>query len=186
MLIVPEKGIKSPQVPKLPTCKTIPSVIRDKLGFDVLIRGYQDEDYSGLMTVYDHFEPKGVAMVLPPHDKGVRRKWVDDIINTFFNIIALYQNKIIGHTAIDLFRTKVSPEYMIFMHQDFRNRGIGTQLTLTVKKICKELGCRQEWLTVSSHNTRAINVFKRVGFRFRGPIGSEREMVLDLKPKRKR
>jgi RimJ/RimL family protein N-acetyltransferase len=180
MIVVSEKGIKPLKF------NALPSVMQDRLGFDIHIRAYQDKDYQGIITMYDHFEPKGMAMGLPPHDKEVRRKWVDDIINTFLSIIALYQEKIIGHTAIDLFRTKVSPEYMIFVHQDFRNRGIGTKLTLIVKEICSELGCRQEWLTVSSHNTRAINVFKRVGFKFRGPIGAEREMVLDLKPKRKK
>lgn len=160
--------------------------MQDRRGAEIHIRTYQDKDYRAIMTMYDHFEPKGMAMGLPPPDEEVRRKWVDDIINTFFNIIALYQKNIIGHAAIDLFRTKISPEYMIFLHQDFRSRGIGTKLTLIVKEICAELGCSQEWLTVSSHNTRAINVFKRVGFRFRGPIGSEREMVLDLRPKRKK
>lgn len=180
MIVVSEKGLKPPKP------KALPVVMQDRLGFDIHIRAYQDKDCTRLITMYDHFEPKGIAMGLPPPDKEVRKQWVDDIINTFFNIIALYQKKIVGHAAIDLFRTKTSPEYMIFMHQDFRSRGIGTQLTLTVKKICTDLGCKQVWLTVSSHNTRAVNVFKRVGFRFRGPIGSEREMVLDLKPKQKR
>ncbi|MFH1673802.1 MAG: GNAT family N-acetyltransferase [Pseudomonadota bacterium] len=175
-----EKEIKPLQ------CKALPCVMQDKLGFDINIRAYQDKDYQGIITMYDHFEPKAIAMGLPSPDKEVRKQWVDDIINTFFNIIALYQKNIIGHAAVDIFRTKVSPEYMIFLHQDFRSRGIGTKLTLIVKEICAELGCRQEWLTVASHNTRAINVFKRVGFKFRGPIGSEREMVLDLRPKRKK
>jgi RimJ/RimL family protein N-acetyltransferase len=180
MITLHERGIKPLQ------CKALPCVMRDKLGFDIHIRAYQDKDYKDIITMYDHFEPKGMAMGLPPHDKEVRRKWVDDIINTFLSIIALYQKNIIGHAAIDIFRTKISPEYMIFLPQDFRSRGLGPKLTLIVKEICAELGCKQEWLTVASHNTRAINVFKRVGFKFRGPIGSEREMVLDLRPKRKK
>jgi len=180
MIILPERENKSLK------CNALPSVMQDRLGFDISIREYQAKDCTRLITMYDHFEPKGVAMGLPPPDEDVRREWVDSIANTFFNIIALYQKNIIGHAAIDLFRTKGSPEYMIFLHQDFRSRGIGTKLTLIVKEICVELGCRQEWLTVASHNTRAINVFKRVGFKFRGPIGSEREMVLELKPKRKK
>lgn len=180
MIVVSEKGSKPLKF------NALPSVMQDRLGFDIHLRAYQGQDYQGIITMYDHFEPKGIAMGLPPIDKEVREQWVDNIINTFFNIVALYQNKIIGHAAIDIFRTKVSPEYMIFLHQDFRSRGIGTNLTLIVKEICVEVGCKQEWLTVSSHNTHAINVFKRVGFKFRGPIGSEREMVLDLRPKQRK
>ena len=117
--------------------------MQDKVGLDVCIRAYQDDDYMGIMTMYDDFEPKGIAMGLPPPDDEVRRRWVDDIVRTFFNILALHQKKIIGHAAIDILRTKFSPEYMIFLHQDFRCRGIGTQVTLTVKEICRE--CPWSW-----------------------------------------
>ena len=180
MIILSDTEIKTPRVSNLPKCKALPFVMQDKVGLDVCIRAYQDDDYMGIMTMYDDFEPKGIAMGLPPPDDEVRRRWVDDIVRTFFNILALHQKKIIGHAAIDILRTKFSPEYMIFLHQDFRCRGIGTQLTLTVKEICKECACKQVWLTVSTYNTCAITVFKKAGFHFSGPIESERDMVLEL------
>lgn len=161
-------------------CEILPYVMRDRLGLDVEMREYRIEDHPAIRTMYDDFEPKGLAMGLPPPDDGVRKRWVDDVVTAFYNFIALREQKIIGHAAIDVVRTKASLEYLIFLHQDFRGRGIGTEFSLTVKKICKKLGCRQVWVTVSSANTRAINMFKTVGFKFRGPIGVEREMELDL------
>ena len=159
--------------------------MKGKVGLDIDIREYQIENHQGMLAMYDDFEPKGLAMGLPPPDDQVRRKWINDIIKTFYNFIALHKERIIGHAAIDILRTKASPEYLIFLHQDFRSRGIGTEFTLTVREICKKIGCRHVWITVSSANTRAVHMFKRVGFKFRGPIGIEREMALDLKQKRK-
>ena len=185
MIIMSDRETKRFQVSAPSECEILPYVIRDRIGLDINIREYQAEDRTGMMAMYDDFEPKGEAMGLPPPDDEVRRRWIDDIVKTFYNFIALHKKKIIGHAAIDIFRTKVSPEYLIFLHQDFRSRGIGTEFTLTVKKICKKLECRQVWVTVSSANTRAIHMFKTVGFKFRGPIGLDREMVLHFKQKRK-
>ncbi|MBU4259349.1 MAG: GNAT family N-acetyltransferase, partial [Proteobacteria bacterium] len=104
---------------------------------------------------------------------------------SFFNTVAIYQNNIIGHAAIDILRNKSSPEYMIFLDQDFRNRGIGTSQTRIIKKICEEFGCKQIWVTVTYHSILGIKVFKKLGFKFTGTIGPEREMILKLKPKSK-
>ena len=160
--------------------------IKDKLGVAITIRAYRTEDYQRLIDMYDKFEPKGIAMGLPPFDKKLRNNWIDCIVKTFFNTVAIYQNKIIGHSAIDMFRNKSSPEYMIFLDQDFRNRGIGTSQTMIIKKICKEFGCKQIWVAVTCHSMLGIKVFKKLGFKFTGTIGPEREMILKLKPKSKR
>ncbi len=160
--------------------------IKDKLGVAITIRAYQAKDYRRLIDMYDKFEPKGIAMGLPHFDKKLRHNWIDCIVKSFFNTIAIYQNKIIGHSAIDIFRNKSSPEYMIFLDQDFRNRGIGTSQTMIIKKICKEFGCKQIWVAVTCHSMLGIKVFKKLGFKFTGTIGPEREMVLELKPKSKR
>lgn len=155
--------------------------IKDKLGVAITIRAYRAEDYQRLLDMYDKFEPKGIAMGLPHSDKKLRNNWINCIVKSFFNTIAIYQNKIIGHSAIDMFRNKSSPEYMIFLDQDFRNRGIGTSQTIIIKKICKEFGCKQIWVSVTCHSMLGIKVFKKLGFKFTGTIGPEREMVLKLR-----
>lgn len=159
--------------------------IKDKIGVAIIIRAYQAEDYQRLIDMYDKFEPKGIAMGLPHSDKKLRNDWINCIVKSFFNMVAIYQNKIIGHSAIDIFRNKSSPEYMIFLDQDFRNRGIGTIQTMIIKKICKEFGCKQIWVAVTCHSMLGIKVFKKLGFKFTGTIGPEREMVLKLKPESK-
>jgi RimJ/RimL family protein N-acetyltransferase len=164
----------------------IPCLIKDKLGVNIRIRAYQVEDYPRLIDMYDRFEPKRIAMGLPHSDKKLRDNWIDCILSSFFNTVAICQNKIIGHAAIDILRNKSSPEYMIFLDQDFRNRGIGTSQTMIIKKICEEFGCKQIWVAITCHSMLGIKLFKKLGFKFTGTIGPEREMVLKLKPKSKR
>ncbi len=161
----------------------LPFIMRDRVGLEIFIKEYQRKDRSGLLSMYDKFEPKGIAMGLPPYDKDVRIKWIDKLLKTFFNIMAVCGEKIIGHAAISLFPPMTCPEYLIFLHQDFRCRGIGTRLTSTAQKICRELGCERLWVTVSTHNSRAINLFKKLGFRFSGIVDSEHEMVFYLRPR---
>jgi len=160
--------------------------IKDKLGIAITIRAYRVGDFQRLMDMYDKFEPKRIAMGLPHSDKKLRDNWIDCIVKSFFNTIAIHQNKIIGHAAVDIFRNKSFPEYMIFLDQDFRNRGIGTSQTMIIKKICEEFGCKQIWVAITCHSILGIKVFKKSGFKFTGTIGPEREMVLKLKPKSKK
>ena len=179
MICLPDK---TNQLNFLKTCCSI----KDKLGVNITIRAYRVEDYPRLIDMYDRFEPKRIAMGLPHSDKKLRGNWIDCILSSFFNMVAIYQNKIIGHAAIDILRNKSSPEYMIFLDQDFRNRGIGTSQTMIIKKICEELGCKQVWVAITCHSMLGIRVFKKLGFKFTGAIGPEREMVLKLKPKSKK
>ena len=160
--------------------------IKDKLGIAITIRAYQAKDYNRLIDMYDKFEPKRIAMGLPHSDKKLRDNWIDGIVKSFFNTIAIHQNKIIGHAAIDILRNKSSPEYMIFLDHDFRNRGIGTSQTMIIKKICEEFGCKQIWVAVSCNSILCVKVFKKAGFKFTGAMGPEREMVLKIKPKSKK
>ena len=181
-----EKMICLPDKTNQRNFSKIPCLIKDKLGIAITIRAYQDKDYKSLIDMYDKFEPKRIAMGLPHSDKKLRDNWINCILKSFFNTIAIHQNKIIGHSAIDIFRNKSSPEYMIFLDQDFRNRGIGTSQTMIIKKICEEFGCKQIWVAITCHSMLGIKLFKKLGFKFTGKIGPEREMVLKLKPKSKR
>jgi ribosomal protein S18 acetylase RimI-like enzyme len=53
---------------------------------------------------------------------------------------------------------------------------------MVVKGVAQEAGCEKVVLTVRTANTRAIKVFKKVGFAFTTGIEVERDMELELKP----
>jgi RimJ/RimL family protein N-acetyltransferase len=71
-------------------------------------------------------------------------------------------------------------EFAIFLHQGFRNQGIGTGLTDVTLKYARHKGFRHVWLSVEVNNRCAIRVYRKKGFRVSALFGPEQEMVLDL------
>ncbi len=71
-------------------------------------------------------------------------------------------------------------ELLVFVHPDFQNQGIGTELIKWVAKGAGERGFKRLWLTVLTSNSIAVYVFRKCGFKFIGPMDSEREMILEL------
>ena len=175
----------SEQVAVKTSCKILPSQIRDRQGRLIKIRAYTDSDYKGLKEMYDNFEPKGLEAGLPPPDDKTRHEWIDQMVTSFFNVLAFHKARVIGHAALDLKDLHACPEYLIFIKKAFRHLEIGTRLSEIMKQLARDAGCKRVWLTVRTGNTIAIRVFKKVGFEFVGDIDIQREMELVIKKSRK-
>ena len=135
--------------------------------------------------MYDNFEPKGLEAGLPPQDAKTRHEWIDQMIASFFNVLAFHKARVIGHAALDLKDLHTCPEYLIFIKKAFRHLEIGTRLSEIMKQLARDAGCKKVWLTVRTGNTIAIRVFKKVGFEFVGDIDIQREMELFIKKPKK-
>jgi RimJ/RimL family protein N-acetyltransferase len=165
--------------------KIAPSQIKDIKGRLIKIRAYEDSDYKGLKEMYDSFEEKGLEAGLPPVDKKIRHAWIDQMVSSLLNILALHRNRIIGHATLDIQGMAGDPEYLIFIKQGFRYCGIGTRLSEIIRDVARETGFKKVWLTVRTGNAIAIRVFKKVGFTFIGEIDIQREMELIIRRTRK-
>lgn len=164
--------------------KCLPVQIKDNRGRLIQVRAYEVADFEALHEMYNTFEPKGLECGLPPPDHQVRLRWLNCVVSEFFNILAIYKDRVIGHSALDLSGSPFCPEYLIFIQKGFRNLGIGTALSAIIKKAAEEAGCKKVVLTVRTANRRAIRVFGKVGFAFCGDIDTCRDMELELKPPR--
>jgi len=160
--------------------------IKDKRGRFIQIRAYDRLDFDALREMYDSFEPKGLECGLPPPDEKVRFSWVSYMVSELFNVLAVYRRRIVGHGALALAKARLCPEYLVFVRKGFRNVGIGTALSEVMKSLAQEAECKKVMLTVRTANTRAVKVFKKVGFEFCGSIEPCRDMELRLEPSRGR
>lgn len=154
--------------------------IQDKCGSPVSIRLYRERDYASLAEMYRTFEPKEWSQGLPPRSEEKREAWLRYVVEEGVNLIATIDNKVVGHAALFEMEKGKSCEYLIFVHQDYQDRGIGTALSQQMKELAKELGWRQVWLTVAAINLKAIHVYEKVGFSIVGPRDVECVMLLDL------
>jgi RimJ/RimL family protein N-acetyltransferase len=152
----------------------------DKRGspFEVGACGMQDGE--ALRAMYDAFYPLAESQGLPPADTNQRRKWIERLLATARNFVVWKDDKIIGHSALIADLQRGDSEYIIFVSQEFRNRGMGKALTAMALDTARSLGLRKVWLTVESYNFRAIKLYRGTGFVFVDQGERERTMIFDL------
>ncbi len=154
--------------------------VQDKIGALVELRPCDEHEYAEILTMYDEFEPKESAQGLPPAAVEKRQQWVSKILRESINVMALVNDKVVGHACLIDIDPKIRCEYEVMVHQDWQNRGIGTQLTKLIKEIASLIGYEKIWLTVDSTNHRAMRVYQICGFKFTSPFDVEREMESEL------
>ncbi len=154
----------------------------DKTGVSFEIRKYLEKDFASLAEMYDLFSPKAKFQGMPPLDGKTRQKWITKLLKDGENYMALRDDQVIGHAVFlpDL-KTR-DGEYLIFVLQHFRGRGIGTELTHIVLEEAKAMGLKLIWLSVGAYNFIAIRLYKKFGFNFCEEYAaeSERKMILTL------
>ena len=155
-------------------------LLKDKDGVPFVIRCYQNKDYSSLSEMYRGFEPKEWSQGLPSQSDHKREEWLRYMVDEGINILAIMEEKVVGHAALFEMESGKSCEYLVFVHQYYQDRGIGTALTRAMSEFAQEIGYNKIWLTVGAINLKAIHVYEKVGFCVMGPRDIECVMMLDL------
>ncbi len=150
----------------------------DKTGeaFEVGLCG--KDDLLPLMGMYEVFYPRPASQGLPPANGELCRKWVEELLSTGENILARKGAEAIGHASLIPDPQGKSAEFVIFVHQDYRNRGIGTELTAAALERAKEVGFKSVWLTVAITNPTAVKLYRKIGFQYCDMDNCERVMVI--------
>jgi GNAT superfamily N-acetyltransferase len=129
--------------------------------------------------MYDRFDPLGAALGLPPRAAALRRSWIGDALRHKLNVAAFSpENEIVGHCFL-VSDDSVSAELAVFVHQDYRMRGIGTALVKTVLEWAGAAGLRRVWSLTPSSNKAALRLQRRCGLRA-ATVSIETEMELEL------
>lgn len=74
-----------------------------------------------------------------------------------------------------------TPSFAISLYEEYRGRGIGTELMRKMLELLKAAGCKRASLAVQKENY-AVKMYKNVGFRIVGENEQEFIMVCELKP----
>jgi RimJ/RimL family protein N-acetyltransferase len=138
------------------------------------------EDFSCLCEMYRTFQPKLVSQGLPPEDPEICQNWIKQLFEIGENLLALRGNAVIGHAALIPDVKSKSGEFVIFVDQNHRNLGIGTELTQFTLEKSIQLGLDSVWLTVSVSNFIAIKLYKKFGFEYCDMDKCERVMKIKL------
>lgn len=159
------------------------AVVRhDKRGEPFSVRPLAADDRPALSAFYHAFEPKRGAQGLPPKGEDRVERWLDTVLPRGVHLVAWRGAELIGHAfLVETGRAGVA-EYAVFLRQDVRGRGVGTELNRVTIDAARAAGLRRLWLSVEPGNRAAIRSYEKAGFRFLpGTIFStEMEMEMEL------
>ncbi len=152
----------------------------DKTGKSFEIGMGRAEDFPSLLEMYRIFSPKAASQGLPPEDPETCDSWLKTLFQIGENFLAWRAETVIGHAVSIPDPNGKSGEFVIFVDQDNRNIGIGTELTRFVLEKSEALGLDSVWLTVNVSNYAAIKLYKKLGFEYHDMDIHERVMAIKL------
>jgi GNAT superfamily N-acetyltransferase len=130
--------------------------------------------------MYDRFDPLGGALGLPPLKAEARRHWAELAVSQALNLAAFSPvGDVVGHCFL-VTDDSGSAEAALFVHQQFRRRGIGTALLKAVLNWAASVGVRRVWSLTSSDNRPALRLQVNCGFRRRNSAFGETELEIEL------
>jgi GNAT superfamily N-acetyltransferase len=144
------------------------------------IRDLRDGDVGKLLEMYRRFQPESYMLGVPPSIDPLCIRWINNLVKEQINVIALFNEKLVGHAAVIDVPGGDFCELILFVHQDFRGRGIGRKLLSEACRRALRLCKKKIWLLVDSNNTTAIKIYYATGFRVARMCGSAYEMEMDL------
>lgn len=154
-----------------------PVLFHTHKGRELEIRPLLRQDFPALVQMYKAFEPKRVAQGLPPPDVPRIAHWLDRLEQKSQALLAWDGSKIVGHAILCPMKTS-SVEFTIFVHQDFREEGLGTFLSRHTLEWALSMGFALAYLTTETSNFRALRLFRKLGFHITSTYGDEIEMNL--------
>jgi ribosomal protein S18 acetylase RimI-like enzyme len=160
-----------------------PLEVQTRLGRTLWAREYTVDDFGALVEMYKGFEPKRVAQGLPPPDVPRIARWLDELQRKSRALLALDGPRIVGHALLCPI-SDATVEFTIFVHQDYREKGLGTELTRLAIGHAREMGFAEISLTTELTNFPALRLYRKVGFEILSSYGDECEMHLRIAARR--
>jgi GNAT superfamily N-acetyltransferase len=134
-----------------------------------------------LMAMYDRFDPLGAALGLPPRNAEGRHKWIVGALGQIVNVAAFSRNgEVVGHCFVVADKPS-SAEIAVFVHQEFRWRGIGAALLKKALEWGRAAGLVHAWAITASENRAALRLLTSCGFRLMRTDVDVAELEIDLR-----
>jgi len=142
-----------------------------KDGSRVLISKYRTEDFERVVKMFESLSAETLRWAAPPYTRETVLRWIQDLENKII-LVAHFQNKkIVGYCMV---HGSPRPRYrgicdlMIYLHQDFQGKGLGTAMTSMAVRLAREQGLHRLSLEVVADNEIAIRMYEKVGFKIEG------------------
>jgi putative acetyltransferase len=157
------------------------TVFTAKNGNKIVFRPEQSGDTEMLWEMFSTLSEESASNLLPPFTRERVEIWTNNInYDEVLAIVAVIEEKneqrIIGSASLKFNQQetlKHKAELGITIHDDYQNMGIGTALLKHLISIARMKNLKKIYLHVSTANDRAINMYKKAGFKVEGKLCKE-------------
>jgi RimJ/RimL family protein N-acetyltransferase len=148
---------------------------------DIRVRAIGLAHLDLLIAMYDRFDPLGASLGLPPNTLEARHGWIGRALCQIVNVAAFSPaGEVVGHSFL-VRDDPGSAEIAVFMHQEYRRRGIGAALVRKALELGRAVELVRAWAVTASENRAALRLLVGCGFRLRRPDIDVAELDIDLR-----
>jgi GNAT superfamily N-acetyltransferase len=116
-------------------------------------------DRDAMSEMYLNFDPKGVALGLPPRKDP--NTWLESL-SQYPNFVVKVKGRVVGHGALCI--EGDTGETAVFVHQDWRGRGIGKMLLMELIAEGRRQNLRRVWGMAAPDNFVMLRLADSLGF----------------------
>ena len=143
-----------------------------------VVREATDRDLPSLLALYATFADRAAHVGCVPVAKHEHRNWLNSVLRRGFNFIAEEEGQLVAHLA--LIRVGDAGKMSIYVHPDFRRRGIGSSLLRIAIEQARDMGVRHAWLALTAEDLPLQTSLRQFGFTVSLRTDTTIEMVLSL------
>ena len=144
-----------------------------KNGTKSVIRRFTRDDKERVIYMMSSLSEEAVRWGMPPYTRHrLERGWWSNFDN-LLALVAECENRIVGYAQI---RKQTHPRrkgvggFLIYLHQDYHNLGLGTEMTRTIIELATQENMHKINLEVVADNEIAVHVYEKLGFTIEGII----------------
>ncbi len=143
----------------------------------MIIRTVRLEDTEQLLKLRLQLDNETQFMLFEPGERNIdldeQRRQLENVLSQEKQMVFVAEDngKLVGYLGAiggTVQRTRHSVEIVIGILQDFTGQGIGTQLFTAIEQWARQQHLHRLELTVMTHNTAAIALYKKQGFEVEG------------------
>lgn len=137
-----------------------------KDGRAVSIRSFERDDFEGLVAMFQGLSAEALQFGSPPYDRPRLERWASNLESKIL-FIALDGKRVVGVATIvgsALYRLKGIGTFATYIHQDYQNQGLGTQLTSSILEEARKKNFHRVSLEVVADNAAAVRAYEKAGF----------------------
>jgi RimJ/RimL family protein N-acetyltransferase len=146
--------------------QALPATVMDKEERAFTVRSVGPGDRAAMEAFYDTFEPSRAAQGLPPQGAVRVARWLDRILPAGLHLAVERDGVLVGHAMLIPTEDPRVREYAIFLHQEYRGQGLGTEINRLAVALGRTQGATRLWLSVEPDNRAAIRSYEKAGWRY--------------------